>query len=113
MELRIRDGEDVWTADDTKLGVARSLHYRAPEEVSPDEQLYGVYLEVVNYELGDDLYIPIDFLTVREEADERLSLTVPMKFVMHRTWSRAPDFVAKRLGREELLREMVDAEVGR
>lgn len=107
MEHKIWEGEDVMTSDDVRLGVARALHYRPPAEVNPDEQLYAVYLEVVNYELGDDLFVPTDFLLARDDTDEPVLLTVPVKFVMHRAWSRAPDFVAKRLGREERLQARV------
>lgn len=103
-ELVIHEGDEVWTSDDYQLGVARSLHYRPVHEVNPAEQLYGVYLEVVNFVLGDDLFIPAEFLDAREDASEPVYLTVTLKYVMQRAWSRAPDFVAKRLGREERLR---------
>lgn len=100
METDIRGRDEVWTSDEEKLGVARALHYRPPQDVNPEEQLYAAYLEVVNYELGDDLYIPTDFLEPREEDTNRIYVKFPMKTIMHRTWSRAPEFVAKKLGRE-------------
>lgn len=103
MEFDIRDRDEVWTSDGIKLGVARALHHRPPQEVNPEEQLYAIYLEVVNYELGDDLFIPTDFLEPRDETSGRVDLDLPFKAVMQRTWSRAPEFVAKRLGRETRL----------
>ncbi|HZD11488.1 MAG TPA: hypothetical protein VE553_09110 [Candidatus Binatia bacterium] len=106
MEIAVRDRDEVWTSDGYKLGVARALHFRPPQEVSPEEQLYAAYLKVVNYELGDELFIPTGFLASRDATTNRVALTVPAKFVAHRTWSRAPDFVAKRLGREVRLDEL-------
>lgn len=103
MEDTIRDRDAVWTDDGFKLGVARALHYRPPHEVNPEEQLYAVYLEVVSYELGDDLFIPTDFLASRDEESQSVSVALPLKAVMQRTWWRAPDFVAKLLGREKRL----------
>lgn len=99
-EIDVRDRDEVYTSDGFKLGVARAFHYRPPQEVNPEEQLYAVYLEVVNYELGDALYLPTDFLEPRDGANHRVNLRFPLKVTMQRTWSRAPDFVAKRLGRE-------------
>ena len=99
--------DEIWTADGFKLGVARRLHYRPEEEVNPDEQLYAAYLEVENFELGDDYYVPIAFIAGRDESTDRILLAVSMRKVMQHTWSRAPEFVAKCLGRAEPLpREM-------
>ena len=106
MEISVRGRDEVWTTDDYRLGLARCLHYRAPHEVNPDEQLYAVYLEVVNYEMGDAYYIPTDFLISPEPDTNRVTLNASMKDVMQRTWSREPDFVAMRLGRSERLDEV-------
>lgn len=103
IEMEIREGDEVVSADGYDLGVARSLHYRPADEVNADEQLYAVYLKVVNYELGDEFFIPVDFLQMREDKNEPVTLTVPVKFVQRRAWSRAPDFVAHSLGRTERL----------
>lgn len=100
MDVDVRGRDEVWTSDDFKLGVARALHFRPPQEVNPEEQLYAVYLEVVNFELGDEFFIPTDFLEPRDEAGGRVEVVFPMKGIMQRTWSRAPEFVAKKLGRE-------------
>lgn len=105
IELKISAGDEVWTSDDYQLGVARSLHFRPVDEVNPKEKLYAVYLKVVNYVLGDELFIPTEYLDAREDADEPLTLTVPLKVVMQRAWSRSPEFAAQGLGREERLIE--------
>lgn len=110
MEISVRDRDEVWTSDNYKLGVARALHYRRPEDVNPEEQLYAVYLEVVSYELGDDLFIPTEFLAEREETNKRVTVEVPLKVVMQRTWWRAPEFAANGLGREVRLSAVSEAE---
>lgn len=94
MEDTIQEKDEVWTSDSVKLGVVHALHHR-PTEARPEDQLYGTYLEVYNFEIGDDYYVPLDFIASRDVKQRRLTLTVPMKEVMHRTWSRAPEFVAK------------------
>lgn len=108
MEISVRERDEVWSSDGFKLGVARAIHYRPPKEVNPEEQLYATYLEVVSYELGDDLFVPAEFLGEREASNSRLTLKVPLKVVMHRTWWRAPEFVAKALGREVPLESVSD-----
>lgn len=93
MEDTIQERDEVWTSDGVKLGVVHALHQR-PGEARPEDQLYAVYLEVYNFEFGDDYYVPLDFVASRDEEQNRLVLAVPMKEVMQRTWSRAPDFIA-------------------
>lgn len=110
MEISVRDRDEVWSSDNFKLGVARAIHYRPSEEVNPEEQLYAAYLEVVSYELGDDLFVPAEFLGEREASNSRLTVTVPLKVVMQRTWWRAPEFVAKGQGREVRLESLSEEE---
>lgn len=109
MDIEIRARDEIWTSDGYRLGVARDLHYRPEEEVNPEEQLYAAYLEIVNYELGDDFYVPTDFLAERDEENGRVLLDVKMKDVQQRTWSRAPEFVAQKLGRSVHLADLVGA----
>ncbi|MFW5940691.1 MAG: hypothetical protein ACOCXI_02740 [Chloroflexota bacterium] len=103
MTITIHKMDEVWTADDFKLGVAHCLYYRPEDQVRPGELLYAAYLEVINYELGDDYYVPLDYIERVNGAESRLQLTVPLKTVMDRTWSRVPDFVANQLGRRVIL----------
>ncbi len=107
IETTIQEGDRVLSADGYDLGVARSLHYRPAEEVNPQEQLYAVYLQVMNFEMGDEFYIPVDFLEPRGEEQEVVRLSVPVRFVQRRAWSRAPEFVAMQLGTTERLRRPV------
>lgn len=110
MDIPVRDRDEVWSSDNYKLGVARAVHYRPPEEVNPQEQLYTAYLEVVSYELGDDLFVPTEFLGERDATSGRVTVTVPLKVIMHRTWWRAPEFVAKGFGREVRLSTVLEEE---
>jgi hypothetical protein len=103
MTITIKDLDEVWTTDSYKLGMARCLHYRPEEQINPDEQLYAVYLEVENFELGDDFYIPLMYVLGRDEENGHILLSTSMKQVLNRTWSRMPDFVAKMEGRKECL----------
>lgn len=99
MELTIHECDEVWTSDAYKLGEARSWHYRPEEEVNPGEQLYALYLEVENFELGDCFYVPADYIAGYDESGEKVLLDASLKMVMNRTWTRTPDFVAKKQGR--------------
>lgn len=103
MTITINKMDEVWTSDDYRLGMAHCLYYRPEDQVHPEDQLYAVYLEVINYDLGDDYYVPLDFIERVDGDKPRLQLTVPMKTVMNRTWSRAQEFVAKKLGRRVTL----------
>lgn len=93
MEDTIQVRDEVWTSDGVKLGIVNALHHRLTE-ARPEEQLYGTYLEIYNFELGDDYFVPLDFVALRDAEQGRLMLSVPMKEVLQRTWSRAPRFIA-------------------
>jgi hypothetical protein len=99
VEFTINEFDEVWTSDAFKLGDARCWHDRAEEEVNPGEQLYARYLEVENFELGDSFYVPAEYLLGYDEAGEKVLLDASLKVVMSRTWTRTPDFVARKQGR--------------
>jgi len=99
VELTINEFDQVWTSDGFKLGAARCWHYRREEEVNPEEQLYARYLEVESFELGDSFYVPADYIVGYDEAGDKLLLDASLKVVMNRTWTRTPDFVARKQGR--------------
>jgi hypothetical protein len=101
-KITIELNDEVWTSDEVKLGVARRVFFRPEDQVNPADLLYAVYLKVEDFELGEDFFIPTDFVGARDEAG-RVLLETKMKEVMQRTWSRAPEFVATRLGRSEPL----------
>lgn len=103
METTIKRQDRVETADAYLLGVARNLHYRPEEEVNAGDQLYSVYLEVNNYELGDDFFVPLEFVLDRDPETKTVTLDATMKEALQLTWSRMPEFVALIRGRKELL----------
>lgn len=98
MNIRLHD--EIYTADDVRLGEARRLYHRDPAETNPDLLLYGSYLEVENLDYGDDYYIPVDFIA-GHDGEGKLVLRVKMREVLTRTWSREPDFVAHARARVE------------
>ncbi|MEW5985555.1 MAG: hypothetical protein AB1791_02880, partial [Chloroflexota bacterium] len=85
--MEIHKLDEVWTADQKKLGVAHHLHH-ALGEVNPDLKLYASYLEVESFELGDDYFIPTDFIAGRDPAGGRVNLDATLKKVLEETWVR-------------------------
>ena len=102
MDHEIKKFDEVWTADEKKLGLAQKMFHRQ-NEVNPDLQLYATYLEVDNFEYGEGFYIPTDFITGRDPVTGHLLLTVTTNQVMNHTWFRMPDFVTHKLYDQELL----------
>jgi len=103
MEITMNRQDRVVTADGFQLGVARSLHYRPEDEVNVQEQLFPVYLTVENFELGDDFFVPLEYIADRDPETGAISVDATMKEVLQYTWSRMPEFVALMRGRKELL----------
>jgi hypothetical protein len=102
MELTISKLEEVWTADEKKLGVANAIYHRL-EGVNPELKYYASYLHVQNFDYGDDYYIPTDFIVGRDEETGRLSLNRKFQEVLENTWTRMPEFVLQGNGRIEKL----------
>lgn len=97
----IQRNEAVYTSDDVLLGNAIAV-FRRTDEVNPKMKLYAAYLKVFNFEMGDDFFVPTDFIGERS-ADGRLHLTINMNTVKRETMERMPNFVAFQQGiREEL-----------
>lgn len=92
METTIKKLDPVLTSDDQQLGVAESMYYRLVD-IDPAVGYYAAYLVVQNFLLGDDYYIPTDFISGRD-SQGRVRLTVSLKAVLDHTWSRMPDFIA-------------------
>lgn len=92
MELKLKKSDEIWTKDDQYLGQAHHLNHRT-KDVNPKLQLYGSYLYVVAFDMGDDFHIPTDFIEGRDPETDRVKLKVTMKEVMKRTWTRLPDFI--------------------
>lgn len=101
MSIDIKRGEEVWTSDGDRLGTVRRLHHRQ-EEINPELELYATYLHVVSFDLGDDFYVPTDYIDGRDK-NGRILLTESMQKIQDRTWTRLPDFVAQGKDKEEEL----------
>lgn len=101
METTIKKLDPVWTSDDQQLGVAECLYHRLAD-IDPAVGYYAAYLTVENFLLGDDYYIPTDFISGRD-TQGRLRLAVPLQTVLNRTWSRMPDFIAHHQARKTSL----------
>lgn len=95
MEPKIHKGDRVETADGVSLGQALVL-YRRLEDVDPELKLYEFYLESVDLNMGDEFYIPTDFIDRYENGTVYLSLT--MSRVQAETMMRMPKFIAVRKG---------------
>ncbi len=102
MELDIRKLDELWTADNKKLGLAQQLFHRLAD-INPNLQLYASYLEVKDFDYGEVFYVPTDFITGRDVETGRLTLDVTYNDVMKRTWFRMPEFVVRGQGRKETL----------
>ena len=104
MELNINKLEEVWTADEKKLGLAQNIYHRL-DDINPDLQLYASYLVVENYEFGEVFYVPTDFISEPQEESQRLILSLTRDQILNRTWFRMPNFVASDQARKESLGE--------
>ena len=104
MELNINKLDEVWTADEKKLGLAQNIFHRL-EDINPDLQLYATYLVVENYEFGEVFYVPTDFISEPQEESQRLILSLTRDQILNRTWFRMPNFVASDQARKESLGE--------
>ena len=104
METAINKQDEVWTADEQKLGIAFRLFHRT-EGINPAQQLYASYLEVENFDYGEIFYVPTDFVAGRQAETGRILLSKKRDEAMKLTWFRMPDFVAHGQSRKEALPE--------
>lgn len=102
MDLKLRKLEDIWTNDGRLVGQAHSLYHRLGD-VDPELKLYATYLLVISFEIGEDYYIPTDFIEGRDPETGRVMLSVDMLRILEETWERMPDFVARGEAKVEAL----------
>lgn len=102
MDFSISKLEEIWTADDKKLGVANAVYHRL-EGVDPQLKYYASYLHVQNFDYGDDYYIPTDYIKGRDPETHRLTLTTTFHEVLTNTWTRMPEFILHGNGQIEKL----------
>ncbi len=102
MEPNIRYYDEVWSADDKKLGVAMSVRHR-PDDPDPDLKYYDAYLEIQDFNLGMSYFIPTEFISDRDQESGRVEVEQTQRSVLNNTWYRRPRFVAAGEGRREEL----------
>ena len=70
--------------------------------MDPELELYEYYVYVFSFDVGDDYYVPTDFIS-QDGDNGRFTLNLTMNEAMDKGWSRLPDFVIKKEAiREEL-----------
>jgi hypothetical protein len=104
MTLSLKAKDEIWSKDGRRLGLADHIYHRI-EEAEPELELYARYLHVFSTEIGDDYYVPLEFIK-KDEEDGRFTIDLTMEEAMVKGWSRLPDFVAKdKSTKEELPNE--------
>jgi len=104
MGIEIKKADEVWTADGKRLGIARELYHRT-DDVNPALGLYATYLEVEDFDFGENFYVPTEFIADRQAETGRIDLSKKRDEALQLTWSRLPDFIAKGHYRKEPLPE--------
>jgi hypothetical protein len=104
MGIEIKKLDEVWTADDQRLGTAQQLFHRI-DDADPALQLYATYLGVTDLDYGEFFYVPVDFIADRQPERRRLELATKRAEAMQRTWFRMPNFIAQGKYRQEELPE--------
>lgn len=102
MEFTINKLEEIWTADDKKLGITNAIYHRL-EGVNPELGYYASYLHVQNFDYGDDYYIPTEFIKGRDQKTGLIVLEKTFKEILENTWTRMPEFILHGSGQIEKL----------
>jgi hypothetical protein len=94
-EKELKKGADVVTADGVFLGKAVRLYHRV-DEIDPELKLYAAYLGISNLKMGNQIFIPVDFIADYDPQNAQVTLTVSKSAAMSETWDREPTFIAGR-----------------
>lgn len=94
-EKKLKKYAAVVTSDGHAVGTALRLRHRT-EDIDPELKLYASYLEVMGVELGNQSYIPTDFISDYDPEQDVVTLAVKFDIVEDETWNRAPTFIARR-----------------
>lgn len=92
-EKGVKKFAQVWTADNKQIGPVLRLHHRI-QDVDPELKLYAIYLEVNSIKMGGTVFVPVDFVADYNAAENKVTLSVPMRTVQRETWDRTPAFIA-------------------
>ena len=100
--MDIQKLDQVYTKDNQHLGAAHRLYHRI-NEVRPEWQYYATYLQVDSFALGDNFFVPTEFVAGRDSQTGHIMLTVTERKVENKTWTRRPDFISRGEARQEEL----------
>ena len=84
----------VYSTDNEQVGLAVRWYQRKPGSESLDPNSEALYLKVIDYRLGDDIYLPASIIDDRQSAPGKIQLTEKLKRVYKLTLSRIPRFIA-------------------
>jgi len=98
----IYESDTVITADNYKLGQAVKLFHRHTD-IDPEEELFAHYLMVANLEIGDEFYVPTDYLAAHDDAHGSHTLTLTLAEVKREQLTHLPRFIAFGQASEEAL----------
>lgn len=90
---KIHRGVPVITSDGMSVGQALA-HFERVEGVDPGVKLYAHYLKTFDFDIGDEYYIPAEFVDRFDEVAGKVILNVPMRKVQTETMMRMPRFIA-------------------
>ena len=103
MNLNLKKKDEIWSKDGHLLGQVNQIYHRT-NDVNPELELYARYLHVFSLELGDDYYLPMEFITEDKETG-RFTFDMTMEKVVAKGWSRLPTFIVEGESTEEELPE--------
>lgn len=89
MSRTILQDTPVLTKDNVLLGQTHAYHRRV-EQGKPAVSLYPLYLMIVNLTVGDDFYIPTDFIDDEKSTDDKIWLTLTEKEIEVKQYTRMP-----------------------
>ena len=90
--VTIKKGAAVFTSDGTRLGQTVRLFHRL-EGVDPEVKLFADYVQVRDWHLGDEFFVPTDFIDRVDPTSGDISLVVKLSRVDSEQWTRAPQFI--------------------
>lgn len=101
----VRKNISVLTSDGFELGQTHKLYHRL-DEAEPELKLFATYLMVVNFDIGDDFYVPTDYVDTAKWDGTAVYLTLSRNEVGQQSLTTLPQFIAAHRFREEKLPEL-------
>ncbi len=103
----------VITADQFRLGRIHKIFHRL-EAAEPQLKLFASYMMVINLTIGDDFYVPTDYIDETKTGATAVWLTLTKKEVKDEQLTTLPQFIAGKQHREEDLTAVaIDSKEGK